>query len=103
MNPQTDDLDRTVGAPTPDAPWDPTQYAHFADQRSRPFHELVARIPTPSPRRIVDLGCGPGELTLTLAARWPDAAVIGVDSSPEMLAKARELDTAGRVQWVEAG
>ena len=102
MNPQTDDLDRSTGAATPDAAWDPRQYAHFADQRSRPFHELIARIPTPSPRRIVDLGCGPGELTLTLAARWPDAAVIGVDSSPEMLAKARELDADGRVQWVEA-
>lgn len=85
----------------PDAVWDPTQYGHFVDERSRPFHELVARIPTPSPRRIVDLGCGPGELTLTLGARWPDAAVIGVDSSPEMLAKARALDPDGRVRWVE--
>lgn len=102
MNPQTDDLDRSTGAATPDAAWDPTQYARFADHRSRPFHELVARIPTPSPRRIVDLGCGPGELTVTLAERWPDAEVFGVDSSPEMLAKARALDPHGRVQWVEA-
>ena len=102
MNPHTDDLDPRTGAVTPDAAWDPTQYARFADQRSRPFHELVARIPTPSPRRIVDLGCGSGELTLSLAARWPEAAVLGVDSSPEMLAKARALDPDGRVQWVEA-
>jgi trans-aconitate 2-methyltransferase len=102
VNPPTDDLERSTGAATPDAAWDPTQYLRFADQRGRPFHELVARIPTPSPRRIVDLGCGPGELTLTLAERWPDAVVLGVDSSPEMLAKARALDPHGRVQWVEA-
>jgi trans-aconitate 2-methyltransferase len=101
VNPQTDGLDRSTAGATPDAAWDPTQYARFADQRGRPFHELVARIPTPSPRRIVDLGCGTGELTLTLAARWPEAAVFGVDSSPEMLAKARSLDPDGRVQWVE--
>jgi trans-aconitate 2-methyltransferase len=102
VNPQTDGPDRSTAGATPDAAWDPTQYARFADQRGRPFHELVARIPTPSPRRIVDLGCGTGELTLTLAARWPEAVVFGVDSSPEMLARARSLDPDGRVQWVEA-
>ena len=102
MNRQTDNLSHGTGAATPDAAWDSMQYSLFAVHRSRPFHELVARIPTVSPGRIVDLGCGPGELTLTLAARWPDAVVIGVDSSPEMLAKARERDPDGRVQWVEA-
>lgn len=83
-----------------DVAWDPKQYGRFADHRSRPFHELVARIPTPSPRRVVDLGCGPGELTLGLAERWPEARVVGVDSSPEMLAEARARDTEGRVEWV---
>lgn len=85
-----------------DAAWDPAQYGRFGDHRGRPFHELVDRVRTVAPRRVVDLGCGPGELTLELADRWPDAEVIGVDSSPEMLERARALDSGGRVQWVEA-
>ncbi|GAA6526370.1 methyltransferase domain-containing protein [Intrasporangium sp. DVR] len=88
--------------PSQDPVWDPTQYARFADHRSRPFHELVGRIPTPAPRRVVDIGCGPGDLTLGLARRWPDARVVGVDSSPEMLAQARSRDVEGRVEWVES-
>ncbi|WP_460494428.1 methyltransferase domain-containing protein [Dactylosporangium cerinum] len=70
------------------ASWDPGQYARFADERARPFHELVARIPTTAPVAVVDLGCGPGTLTATLATRYPDAAVLGIDSSPQMLAAA---------------
>ena len=54
------------------------------------------------PALVVDLGCGPGELTLGLASRWPDARVVGVDSSPQMLARAAEQDPEGRVEWVEA-
>ena len=50
----------------------------------------------------MDLGCGNGPLTLTLADRWPQARIVGVDSSPQMLAPARELDAEGRVEWVEA-
>jgi trans-aconitate 2-methyltransferase len=68
--------------------WDPVQYAAFATDRSRPFHDLVARIGAVAPRRVVDLGCGPGTLTATLAARWPDAEVIGIDSSSSMLDEA---------------
>lgn len=68
--------------------WDPQQYARFADQRSRPFFELTARIRAESPRLVYDLGCGSGELTATLAERWPAAQVVGVDSSPSMLAAA---------------
>ncbi|WP_326493742.1 methyltransferase domain-containing protein [Curtobacterium sp. SL109] len=74
--------------------WDPARYAAFTDERSRPFHDLVARIAGPfhhgqeAPRRVVDLGCGPGALTATLAGRWPTARVVGVDSSAEMLADA---------------
>jgi trans-aconitate 2-methyltransferase len=71
--------------------WDPEQYAKFADERSRPFHDLVARIGAASPRRVVDLGCGQGELTRTLTARWPDAVVEGLDSSPEMIREAKAL------------
>lgn len=82
--------------------WDPQQYARFRDHRGRPFRDLLAQVPTPDPKVVVDLGCGSGDLTLTLARRWPEARVVGVDSSPEMLARAGSLDTAGRVEWVEA-
>jgi trans-aconitate 2-methyltransferase len=68
--------------------WDPAQYLRFGDERSRPFFDLVARIPAVEPALVVDLGCGPGQLTATLADRWPEARVVGVDSSPEMIAEA---------------
>lgn len=72
--------------------WDPTQYARFSDHRSRPFFDLVGRVDHPGPGRVVDLGCGPGELTAVLARRWPDAEVLGIDSSPEMIDRARSLN-----------
>ena len=81
--------------------WDPQQYAKFSDHRSRPFADLLARVGATDPALVVDLGCGNGPLTLTLADRWPGARIVGVDSSPQMLASARELDPAGRVEWVE--
>jgi trans-aconitate 2-methyltransferase len=68
--------------------WDPTQYARYSDERSRPFFDLVARIHAEAPAVVVDLGCGSGELTATLARRWPAAVVRGVDSSPEMIGRA---------------
>jgi trans-aconitate 2-methyltransferase len=68
--------------------WDPTTYLRFGDERSRPFTDLLARVGAEHPRAVVDLGCGPGTLTATLAARWPDARVRGLDSSPEMVARA---------------
>ena len=69
--------------------WDPDRYLAYADERGRPFLDLIARIDADSPRTVVDLGCGPGNLTGLLAQRWPDAELIGLDSSPEMIAKAR--------------
>jgi trans-aconitate 2-methyltransferase len=69
--------------------WDPVKYLAFADHRGRPFHELIARIDAPAPRRVVDLGCGPGNLTKLLADRWPDAILEALDSSPEMVEAAR--------------
>jgi trans-aconitate 2-methyltransferase len=72
--------------------WDPDRYLTFADERGRPFVELVARIDAERPRAVVDLGCGPGNLTTLLADRWPDADVVGLDSSSEMIAKAHEAD-----------
>jgi len=70
--------------------WDPDVYLAFADDRARPFFDLLSRVGAPQPRRVVDLGCGPGNLTLQLARRWPDAVVEALDSSPEMVAAARE-------------
>lgn len=71
--------------------WDPARYAAFSDERSRPFHDLVAQIGREAPRRVVDLGCGPGALTATLSERWPSARVVGMDSSADMLAQAEPL------------
>lgn len=70
--------------------WDPDVYLDFADHRGRPFYDLLARVAAKDPRRVVDLGCGPGNLTGQLARRWPDAVVEALDSSPEMVDAARE-------------
>jgi trans-aconitate 2-methyltransferase len=72
----------------PEHAWDPHQYLAFADERARPFTELVARIGATAPTTVVDLGCGTGALTALLARRWPDASVVGIDSSAEMVAAA---------------
>lgn len=82
--------------------WDPSRYGQFSSERARPFADLMSRVDTDAPRLVVDLGCGHGPLTLSLAERWPDARVVGVDSSAEMLADARSRDTDGRVEWIEA-
>jgi trans-aconitate 2-methyltransferase len=79
--------------------WDPAQYAKFGDHRLRPALDLIGRIPDIDARRIVDLGCGPGEITEMLAARWPEAEVVGLDSSPDMLKKSQALN--GRARFVE--
>jgi trans-aconitate 2-methyltransferase len=68
--------------------WDPNQYLTFADARARPFYDLVSRVAAKAPDHVVDLGCGPGNLTASLADRWPDAEIVGVDSSAEMIAAA---------------
>lgn len=68
--------------------WDPDIYMKFANERTRPAMELLARVPLRAPARVIDLGCGPGNSTALLAARWPDAEIEGLESSPEMLAKA---------------
>lgn len=70
-------------------PWDPDCYLRFADHRTRPGVELLARIPDMAARRIVDLGCGTGNLTSLLAQRWPEADITGIDSSEEMIERAR--------------
>jgi len=77
--------------------WDPAQYLHFADERSRPFYDLAGRIGAIAPGYVVDLGCGPGNLTASLAVRWPQAEVLGVDSSAEMIAAAQQADYAAAI------
>jgi len=70
--------------------WDPSRYLHYADERGRPFLDLLARVGAGGPRSVVDLGCGPGNLTSLLADRWPGAGVVGIDSSAEMIAAAAD-------------
>jgi trans-aconitate 2-methyltransferase len=74
--------------------WDATQYLRFGGERSRPFIDLLARVGAELPEHVVDMGCGPGNLTVLLAERWPSAAVCGVDSSPQMIEAARKLVSA---------
>jgi trans-aconitate 2-methyltransferase len=74
--------------------WDPDRYLTYADERGRPFVELLARVGAAEPDTVVDLGCGPGNLTALLVERWPDARVVGLDSSTEMIAKARATTPA---------
>ena len=69
--------------------WSPTQYAAFEDERTRPSRDLVAAIPWAPGDRMCDLGCGPGNSTEVLTARFPDAVIEGVDSSADMVAAAR--------------
>lgn len=74
------------------ATWDPGQYLRYADERARPFVDLISRIGSDA-RSVVDLGCGPGQLTPVLRARWPEAQITGLDASPEMIARAQEGNT----------
>ncbi len=93
--------------------WDPERYLTYADERGRPFVELIARIDVADPRLVVDLGCGPGNLTRLLTERWPAAAVEGLDSSPEMIERAQaepggidggiDFRVADLRDWVTAG
>jgi len=80
--------------------WNPERYLAFADQRTRPAVDLLARVPLAAAARIADLGCGPGNATRPLVERWPGAEVTGVDSSSDMLAKAAASGLPAT--WVEA-
>ncbi len=80
--------------------WSAAQYLKFADQRTRPAADLLARIPRDAPARVIDLGCGPGNSTALLAARWPTAHLVGLDNAPDMLATARRSHPA--IEWREA-
>jgi trans-aconitate 2-methyltransferase len=81
-------------------PWDPQQYLKFERERTQPAIDLAARIEVASPRRIIDLGCGPGNSTAVLHRRWPDAEITGLDSDEEMLRTARR--NSPQQNWVQA-
>jgi trans-aconitate 2-methyltransferase len=80
--------------------WDPELYLKFERERTQPVRDLVARIEPRDPKRILDLGCGPGNSTAVLKEHWPAALVIGLDDSAAMIEKARA--TGLSVEWLEA-
>jgi trans-aconitate 2-methyltransferase len=80
--------------------WNPDLYLKFREERTQPSRDLVARIALDDPQRVVDLGCGPGNSTQVLRERWPDADILGMDSSAEMIEKARLSCPLGK--WLQA-
>jgi trans-aconitate 2-methyltransferase len=74
--------------------WDAALYLRFGGERAGPFFDLLARVGAELPGYVIDMGCGPGQLTATLAERWPCATVCGVDNSPQMIEAARRLAPA---------
>ncbi len=70
--------------------WNADLYLKFRDERTRPAAELAARVDVASPETVIDLGCGPGNSTQVLRNRWPEAQVVGLDNSPDMISAATE-------------
>ena len=86
-------------------PWDPDQYLRYAAERAQPFHDLVAALEQLEgfrPRTVVDLGCGPGGLTASLLAHWPEARILGIDSSEEMIDRTRPRAVPDRLEFIQS-
>ncbi|MEP6885506.1 MAG: trans-aconitate 2-methyltransferase [Gammaproteobacteria bacterium] len=89
--------------------WSARQYLTFEDERTRPVRDLLSALPPMEARSVIDLGCGPGNSTEVLSARFPNAAVRGIDSSPDMIAAARrrlprvQFSIGGIEEWTDAG
>jgi trans-aconitate 2-methyltransferase len=82
--------------------WNPGQYLKFVDERTRPGRDLLAQVKIDAPGRVVDVGCGPGNSTELLMQRWPDAEIVGVDSSETMLEEARKRLPKARFKQADA-
>lgn len=78
--------------------WEPDRYLQFSDERLQPAIDLLNRISLAQSERIVDLGCGAGNVTRLLTQRWPEADITGLDSSPEMLDRARRVLPTARFE-----
>lgn len=87
----------------PAADWSPALYLQFGDERTRAARDLLAAVPLSQPRKVVDMGCGPGNSTELLAARFPGAEITGLDSSPAMLSEARRRLSALTFATADAG
>jgi trans-aconitate 2-methyltransferase len=89
--------------------WSAVQYVKFEEERTRPVRDLVARIPNGAAARAADIGCGPGNSTEVLRERYPEAELVGVDSSPDMIEAARKrlpgvaFEVADIAGWRETG
>ncbi len=82
--------------------WDPVEYLRFEAERTRPSRDLVARIEVEAPKDIIDIGCGPGNSAKVLLERWPGASILGIDSSPAMIERARKERPEGSWEVADA-
>ena len=78
--------------------WNPSLYLKFEKERTQPVKDLISHIEKDQPLRIIDIGCGPGNSTRELQNKWPNAHIIGLDSSPNMIEKAKK--DLPDIEWI---